>query len=96
MWRSEDLLPSRSLLRWVKVQLQVPLDRLLTETDSPFMTPEPLRGIECGPEFTIFTAAKLCELYGCTTLDEQRGFLEQLFSNACSLLDRELTPWQVG
>ena len=76
--------------------LQVPLDRLLTETDSPFMTPEPLRGIECGPEFTIFTAAKLCELYGCTTLDEQRGFLEQLFNNACSLLDRELTPWQIG
>ena len=76
--------------------LQVSLDRLLTETDSPFMTPEPLRGIECGPEFTIFTAAKLCELYGCTTLDEQRGFLEQLFNNACSLLDRELTPWQIG
>lgn len=75
---------------------EVPLDRLLTETDSPFMTPEPLRGIECGPEYTIFTAAKLLEIFECTTAEEQKEFLDQLFANACSLLDREPTPWQRG
>ncbi|WP_251197892.1 TatD family hydrolase [Anaerotardibacter muris] len=74
--------------------LTVPTDRLLTETDSPFMTPEPLRGIECGPEYTIFTAAKLLEIFDRTTPEEQRILLEQVFSNALSLLDREATPWQ--
>lgn len=76
--------------------LAVPRDRLLTETDSPFMTPEPLRGIECGPEYTIFTAAKLLEVLGCTTEEEQRSLLDQLFNNAISLLDRKPTPWQRG
>lgn len=76
--------------------LLVPRDRLLTETDSPFMTPEPLRGIECGPEYTILTAAKLLEVFGCRTLEQQTVFLEQLYSNALSLLDREATPWQRG
>lgn len=75
---------------------EVPLDRLLTETDSPFMTPEPLRGSECGPEYTIFTAAKLLQIFGCTAQEQQRVFLDQLFTNACSLLDREVTPWQRG
>lgn len=76
--------------------LTVPLDRLLTETDSPFMTPEPLRGIECGPEYTIFTAAKLLEILDCTTEEAQYEMLERLFNNARTLLDREATPWQRG
>jgi TatD DNase family protein len=41
---------------------RVPLGRLVTETDAPFMTPEPLRGTVCGPEHTVFTAALLAEL----------------------------------
>lgn len=76
--------------------LTVPRERLLTETDSPFMTPEPLRGIECGPEYTIFTAAKLLEVFDCTTSEDQRELLDQVYSNALSLLDREATPWQRG
>lgn len=76
--------------------LTVPLDRLLTETDAPFMTPEPLRGIECGPEFTIFTAAHLLELFDCKTEQQQAALLDTLYQNACSLLNREATPWQLG
>ena len=75
---------------------EVPLTRLLTETDSPFMTPEPLRGNQRGPEYTIFTAAKLLEVLDRTTLEEQTALLDQLFSNATLLLDREATPWQRG
>lgn len=40
----------------------VPLDRLLTETDCPFMAPEPLRGQKCEPAYTAFTAARLAEV----------------------------------
>jgi TatD DNase family protein len=71
-------------------------DKLLTETDSPYMTPEPLRGIECGPDYTIFTAAKLLEVRNCTTEDSAKMLLDQLFNNACSLLNREPTQWQRG
>ena len=37
----------------------VPLDRLLTETDSPFMAPEPFRGTTCEPAHVICTAERL-------------------------------------
>ena len=33
-----------------------PLDRILTETDSPFLTPQPLRGKINKPEYVIITA----------------------------------------
>lgn len=42
----------------------VPLDRLLTETDSPFMAPEPLRGTECMPCFTRYTLRCLMDCFG--------------------------------
>lgn len=72
----------------------VPLNRLLTETDCPYMTPEPLRGRENGPEYTVFTAAKLAEVRGCAPGEERRAFLQALFENACELLDRKPTSWQ--
>lgn len=45
----------------------MPADRLLTETDSPYMTPEPVRGTDCGPAHTIYTANVLCEVRGADT-----------------------------
>ncbi len=66
----------------------VPLDRLLTETDAPYMSPEPLRGIKCGPEYVIFTAALLCELFKAQTAESQRAFLAKLNENAHALLDQ--------
>ncbi|MEF2655228.1 MAG: TatD family hydrolase [Eggerthellaceae bacterium] len=72
----------------------VALDRLLTETDSPYMTPEPMRGMECGPEHVVFTAAKLAEVRACQNEEEVRSLLDQVHRNARSLLDREPTDWQ--
>lgn len=74
----------------------VPRDRLLTETDSPFMTPEPMRGMECGPEHVIFTAATMARVLGCDPGEERREFLEQIHRNALGLLDRGPTSWQRG
>jgi TatD DNase family protein len=43
---------------------QVPLDRLLVETDSPFLAPVPHRGKPCEPAFVADTAAFVAELRG--------------------------------
>lgn len=43
---------------------QVPLDRLLLETDAPFLTPSPLRGKICEPKHVRVTAEFLADLRG--------------------------------
>lgn len=46
------------------VAKKVPLDRLLIETDAPYLTPVPFRGKPNAPEYVRFTAAKIAELKG--------------------------------
>jgi len=41
---------------------QVPLDRLLLETDGPYLAPEPRRGRRNEPALMMFTAARVAEL----------------------------------
>ena len=67
---------------------------LLTETDSPYMTPEPMRGVDCGPAHVVFTAAKILEVLGAETQAEQEELLGQMYENALALLDRQPTQWQ--
>ena len=40
----------------------IPVDRLLIETDSPFLAPEPKRGFTNEPSFIKYTAQKLAEI----------------------------------
>ncbi|MCX5770222.1 MAG: TatD family hydrolase [Candidatus Hydrogenedentes bacterium] len=40
----------------------VPLDRLLIETDSPFLAPQPVRGQRCEPVYVLHTARYLASL----------------------------------
>ncbi len=42
----------------------VPLDRLLVETDAPFLAPVPVRGKRCEPHYVTHTAAFLADLKG--------------------------------
>lgn len=44
--------------------LQVPPERLLVETDAPYMAPEPLRGTVCLPDHAQFTLRKLLDCFG--------------------------------
>ncbi|KXK06706.1 MAG: TatD family hydrolase [Acidobacteria bacterium OLB17] len=45
----------------------VPLERLLIETDCPYLTPVPLRGKRNEPAFLLHTAQFLAEFYGVST-----------------------------
>ena len=42
----------------------VPLDRLLMETDCPYMAPEPFRGKRCDSSMIAYTAARAAEIKG--------------------------------
>ena len=58
----------------------------LTETDSPFMTPHPMRGIECGPEHTVYTAKVLAEVHGAQAGADRAKLLNSVYDNAIRLL----------
>jgi TatD DNase family protein len=72
---------------------QTPVSRIVTETDAPFMAPDPLRGTICGPEHTVFTAARLAEVFGLEGREAIK-FLTRLFGNARDFFDRDTSSWQ--
>lgn len=45
-----------------EVAKNVPADRLLIETDCPYMSPVPMRGKRNEPSFVVYTAAKIAEI----------------------------------
>lgn len=45
---------------------QVPLDRLLLETDCPYMAPVPFRGKRCDSSMIVYTAERAAEVKGVT------------------------------
>ncbi len=68
--------------RVVECAKAVPEDRLMLETDSPYLTPAPHRGKVNRPDYTRFVAEKIAEIRGVTT-DEVIEFTtrnaEQMF-----------------
>ncbi|MBQ9833232.1 MAG: TatD family hydrolase [Clostridia bacterium] len=61
----------------------VPLDRLVIETDCPYMTPVPHRGKRNDPSYMIHTAQKLAEIKGITVEE----VTEQTYLNALKLFE---------
>ena len=59
----------------------VPPERLLIETDSPYLAPQPVRGKRCEPGYVRHTAACLAGLKGITI----EAFAEQTSGNAAAL-----------
>jgi TatD DNase family protein len=64
-----------------EVARYVPLDRLVVETDSPYLSPEPVRGKRNDPRNVRHTAAAIALLRG---MDGEE-FAEAAFQNACRL-----------
>lgn len=51
---------------------QIPLERILLETDSPYMAPEPYRGKRNNSSYLPFVVKKIAELKGVTEEDVER------------------------
>jgi len=65
-----------------EVAQNLPADRLLIETDCPYMAPVPLRGQRNEPAFIAHTFARVAELRG----EAPEPLSEQLWQNACRAL----------
>ena len=70
----------------------IPADRLLVETDSPFLAPVPHRGKTCEPAFVANTAQFVAELRG-TSVDELG---EQTTRNFHDLFSKTKAPQREG
>lgn len=65
----------------LEVAYEVPIERLLLETDAPYMTPVPFRGKRCDSSMIKYTAEKIAEIKGISV----EFLLEQTRTNAESL-----------
>jgi TatD DNase family protein len=48
----------------IEVVKEIPFDKILIETDSPYLAPEPFRGRRNEPQFVNFIYLKVCEIKG--------------------------------
>ena len=66
----------------LEVAAVVPEDRLLLETDCPYMAPVPLRGSRCDSSMIAYTAEKIAEVRSCNVqelIDRCRENAKELF-----------------
>lgn len=56
----------------------IPLEKLLLETDAPFLAPSPYRGVENSPKYLPFVAEKIAEVKQCDVAQ----VLKQTYANS--------------
>ncbi len=74
------------------VAKSLPADRILVETDSPYLAPVPRRGKRNEPAYTAFTAARIAELRDVSAADIARittANFKRLFAKAGAAIDAE-------
>ncbi len=59
-----------------EVLLHVPHDRVIIETDSPYLTPEPFRGRRNDPSLVQYVANQIAELWGISVEEVERITLD--------------------
>ena len=59
----------KNSIELVRTVETIPIDKLLVETDSPYLSPEPYRGKSNEPSFIKYTVEKLSKIKKLTTLD---------------------------
>jgi len=68
-----------------EVAIEVPLDRLLIETDSPYLAPMPYRGRTNQPAYVRFVAEEIARLKGISI----KKIEDATYKNACELFNIE-------
>jgi len=79
------VLTFKNAKKLIEIFPKIPKDKLLIETDSPYLTPHPHRGKRNEPFYTTFIAQKMAELHGCS-VDE----ISQLTTDNAKRLFKEL------
>lgn len=82
----------KNAVKPVAVAKMVPADRLLVETDAPYMTPVPDRGKRCDSEHIRYTAQRLAEIRGTTA----QAILDTTAQNAATLFGVSLFGGSCG
>ena len=68
----------KNAVRPIEVVQKLPADRLLIETDCPYMTPVPFRGKRNDPSYILLTLEKMAEVRG----EDREELAEKLYVNA--------------
>ncbi|TEY17686.1 TatD family deoxyribonuclease, partial [Campylobacter sp. CH185] len=72
------VLTFKNAKKLVEILPKIPKDKLLLETDAPYLTPEPYRGKRNEPLLTQFVANKMCEVLNLS----RKELLEICFNNS--------------
>ncbi len=80
------VLTFKNAKKLVEILPKIPKDRLLIETDAPYLTPHPYRGVRNEPYYTIYVAQKMAEL-----LDMSEEEIKNLTTNNAKKLFKEFT-----
>ena len=80
------VLTFKNAKKLVEILPQIPKDKLLIETDAPYLTPHPHRGERNEPYYTVFVAQKMAELLNIT--EEE---MQELTTNNAKKLFKEFS-----
>lgn len=78
------VLTFKNAKKLVEILPKIPKDKLIIETDGPYLTPHPNRGKRNEPYYTIFVAEKMAELLGMSYKE-----VEALTTNNAKVLFKE-------
>lgn len=70
------ILTFKNARKSVEVVKMLPLNRILLETDAPYLSPEPFRGKRCTSDLIYYTAVKVAEIKGISTEEVLKASLE--------------------
>ena len=74
------VVPLKNVKKLVETVQTIPMERILLETDSPYMAPEPHRGTRNDSRNIPYVIAKIAELKGITPQEVERSAEEKAYS----------------